>query len=277
MKKVLLIVLCVAFVSSSKTSCPWKPGIQSYTFRKFTFIEALEKTQSLDLHYIETYFGQMLGEGFGDQKMDYKMDKTMQKKALKAAKERNVKIMACGVVTCNTEQEWEQLFQFAKNMGISVITAEPQAGHLNVVEKLADQYKINVAIHNHPQPSEYWNPDVVMKALEGRSRRLGVCADVGHWTRDKLNAVEALEKVGDRLISLHFKDIRALQPGEQLKVIYDQHDVIWGTGICDASALFGVLKKLKFKGLLSIEYEHNWENNVPEIAESLKMMYKCCD
>ena len=116
-----------------------------------------------------------------------------------------------------------------------------------------------------------------MKALEGRSKRLGVCADVGHWTRDGLNPVKTLEKVGSRLISLHFKDIRALEPGEQLKVIYDQNDVIWGTGICDVPALFKVLKNLKFKGLLSIEYEHNWDNNVPEIAESLKMMYRCCE
>ena len=276
MKKFLLTVLCVVAISCNKSSCPWKTGAQTYTFRLFSLMEALDKTQSLGLQYAEVYFGQPLGQGFGDQKMDYKMDKATQAKVLEAAKARNVKIMACGVVACDTEQEWEQLFLFAKEMGITLITTELQQQHLDCVEQLADRYKIDVAIHNHPKPSAFWNPDVLMKMVEGRSKRLGLCADVGHWKRDGLDPVKVLEKVSSRLIALHFKDIRALEPGEQLSEVYDQNDVIWGTGVCDVPAMIRVLKKNNFTGLMAIEYENKWENSVPDIRKSLDMMYQTC-
>ena len=262
-----VLAVCVAFVSCHKSDCLWKTGAQSATFHKFTFVETLDKLQILDLQYVEVYYGQLLGEGFGDQKMDFRMDKATQTKVLEAAKAKNVTIMASGVVICNSEEEWEQLFRFACEMGISIITCEPASEHLDVVEKLAGQYQIDVAIHNHPQPSSYWHPDLVMKALEGRSRRMGVCADVGHWKREGVDPVKALEQVSDRLKSLHFKDVKAPEAGEA-----EQHDVIWGTGICNVPAMLDVLKKNHFTGLMSIEYEYNWDNSVPDIQQCLEMM-----
>jgi len=262
-----LLASCALFASCQKSSCSWKTGAQSYTFHRFTFVETLEKLQSLGLQYVEVYFGQPLGEGFGDLKMDFTMDRSIQKKVSEAAQARNVAIIACGVVILNTEQEWEQLFRFANDMCISIITCEPKAEHLDVVESLADRYQIDVAIHNHPQPSDYWHPDMVLKALEGRSRRMGVCADVGHWKREGVDPVKALEQVGCRLKSLHFKDIEARKEHEA-----EQHDVIWGKGICDVPAMLQVLKNLNFDGLMSIEYEFNWDNSVPDIRECLEMM-----
>jgi len=243
-------------------------GVQSYTFHKFTFVETLDKLQTLELQYVEVYFGQRLGEGFGDQKMDFRMDKETQKKVLEAAKAKNVTIYACGVVICNSEEEWEQLFQFAKAMGIPIITGEPKPEHLDFVEMLADKYEINVAIHNHPRASSnYWNPDMVMKALEGRSKRLGVCADVGHWKREGIDPVKGLEQVAERLISLHFKDVKAPEEGEE-----EQHDVIWGTGVCNVPGMLKVLRDINFSGLMSIEYEYNWENSVPDIMKCLEII-----
>ena len=265
----LLLALCAVSVSCDKTTCTWKTGAQSYTFHKFTFVETLDKLQTLGLQYVEVYYGQRLGEGFGEQRMDFRMDGDVQTKVLNLAKTKNVTIIASGVVICENEQEWEQLFRFAKDMGISLITCEPKPEHLDLVEKLADQYQIDVAIHNHPQPSNYWHPDSVMTALEGRSQRMGVCADVGHWKREGVNPVKALEQAGSRLKSLHFKDIKAPEEGEE-----EQHDVIWGTGVCDVPAMLQVLKNINFSGLMSIEYEYNWDNSIPDIQKCLETMFQ---
>ena len=265
---ILLIVFCAFQVSAQeKANYDWKLGVQSYTFHRFTFVETLNKMQQLGLQYAEVYYGQRLGEGFGDQTMDFRMNKETQKRLLALAKSKNVKIYASGVVVCETEEEWRQLFDFAKSMGIKLITAEPKAQHLDLVERLADKYKIDVAFHNHPKPSEYWSPDLVMKALEGRSKRLGVCADVGHWKREGIDPVEALQKVSGRLKSLHFKDIKAPVQGEP-----EQHDVIWGQGVCNVAQMLNVLKQNKFKGLMAIEYEYNWDNSVPDIRECINFM-----
>ncbi|MDR2040529.1 MAG: sugar phosphate isomerase/epimerase [Bacteroidales bacterium] len=272
MKTLNLFVLLVAWAvigssCTSKSGYDWKLGAQSYTFHRFSFVETLDKLQSLGLNYVEVYYGQRLGQGFGDQTMDYKMDKEVQKKVLELSKSKNVKIIASGVVICNDEAEWTQLFEFAGSMGIEIITCEPNPEHMDIVEKLAEQHKIDVAIHNHPQPSHYWSPDLLMKALEGRSKRMGVCADVGHWKREGIDPVKALQQVGNRLKSLHFKDIKAPEEGEA-----EQHDVIWGTGICNVADMLEVLKNNKFKGLMSIEYEYNWDNSVPDIRKCIQYL-----
>jgi sugar phosphate isomerase/epimerase len=81
--------------------------------------------------------------------------------------------------------------------------------------------------------------------------------------------VKALEQVGSRLKSLHFKDIKAPEEGEE-----EQRDVIWGTGICDVPTMLQVLKNVNFTGLMAIEYEHNRDDSVPDIRECLEML-KC--
>lgn len=267
MKKIALFtfisfVLC-SFVQknyaqqSKVEQAGWLLGAQSYTFHKFTFVETVDKMQQLGLKYVEVYFGQKLGEGF-EGNMDFNMNTETQTKILDLVKSKGITIMACGVVVCNSEAEWRRLFDFAKAMGIKVITSEPAATDLDLVEKLADQYNIDVAFHNHPKPSPYWNPDLLLAAIKGRSEHLGSCADVGHWKRMGIDPVVALKKLEGRIRILHFKDI-----GEGGA---NAHDVIWGHGVCNVEGMLTELKRQQFKGMFSIEYEYNEENLVPDIT-----------
>jgi hypothetical protein len=77
--------------------------------------------------------------------------------------------------------------------------------------------------------------------------------------RSGINPVEAIKKLRGRIISLHFKDLNEF--GNR-----DAHDVIWGTGAGDVKAILTELDRQNFKGVFSIEYEHNWLNSMPEIA-----------
>jgi len=246
----------------------WLLGAQSYTFNKFTFVETLDRMQKLDLKYVEVYFGQKLGDGFTGT-MDYKMDKITQQKILKLAKSKGIRIVASGVVICENNAEWDQLFEFAKSMGIQTITSEPALGQLDYVEKLADKYNVDVAFHNHPKPSAYWDPAILMKALEGRSKHLGSCADVGHWNRMGINPIEGLKICEGRIKMLHFKDVD--------KAGADSHDTIWGTGVCDVEGMLKELKRQNFKGMFSIEYEYNEKNPDPDMKECIKYFDQIVD
>jgi sugar phosphate isomerase/epimerase len=270
MKKITLFIVLSVFMScivpeiyaqpSKAARAGWLLGAQSYTFNKFTFVETLDKMQQLGLKYVEVYFGQKLGEGF-EGNMDFNMNPETRTKILELAKSKGITIMACGVVICNNEAEWRRLFDFAKAMGIKVITSEPAANDLDLVEKLADQYNIDVAFHNHPQPSPYWNPDLLLTALKGRSKHMGSCADVGHWKRMGIDPVEALKKLEGRIRILHFKDIA--EGGAKA------HDVIWGQGVCNVEGMLKELKRQHFKGMFSIEYEYNEENPVPDMTQCI--------
>ena len=106
------------------------------------------------------------------------------------------------------------------------------------------EYKINVGLHNHPKASTYWDPDVALKAVAGHSKRIGLCADTGHWRRSGLVAVECLKKAAGRVVSSHFKDLNA-----------QNRDVPFGAGVNDAAGQLAEFKKMRFQGVCSIEYE----------------------
>ncbi len=253
---------------SSRGQENWKLAMQAYSFNRFTFFEAVDKTKALGLRYIEAYSRQKLSKDEPDIIFNHNMSSQDKTKAKLKLQEAGIKLVNYGVVKLpNDEQECRKVFNFAGEMGIETIVSEPPEDAFDLIEKLCEEYKINVAIHNHPKPSHYWNPDTVLKVCEGRSKRIGACADTGHWMRSGINPVEALKKLEGRIISLHFKDLNEFGNRKA-------HDVIWGTGAGDAKAMLAELSRQKFKGVFSIEYEHNWLNSMPEIKKSADFFKK---
>lgn len=240
---------------------PWKMAILAYTFRNHTFFEAVDKASELGIHYIGGYPGQPIGGGV-EGTMSPAMDGGQREKVLDYLASKEVKLIDFGVISPDSEAEWTSLFEFAKAMGIENVVSEPDPRYLELVSALCDQYQINVAIHNHAAPSPYWNPDTLMNRIHGKSERIGVCADVGHWVRSGLNPVAGLQTVRSRLMELHFKDVSAAGT--------DAEDVVWGTGVNEVEAMLAELVDQGFSGFLSIEYERNPADNMQEIRESLQ-------
>ena len=270
-KKILFMaaVLAVAAVSCSPKQTKaekygWKLAMQSYTFHKVSFEEALDKTAGLGIKYIEAFPGHRLGGKWGDQVFGYGMDEQTRKEILDLASSKGVKIVGSGVFVPSDSSEWEKEFEFAKAMGLEYISAEPPMADWDLVEKLSDKYGIAVSVHNHPKPSTYWTPDSLLSAVSSRSSRLGSCADVGHWKRCGLDHLDCLRKLDGRIISFHFKDI-APENAEG-----GPHDVIWGTGVLDVPSMLRILKDQGFKGYFAIEYEYNWDNSVPDIKKCIE-------
>lgn len=263
-----IFVILLAFADRETISADnlgSKLAYQSYTFKNFTFEEGLQKANKLGLKYVEAYRGQRLSST-NSNPTHYNSDDVTKEEMKLLLKQYQVKLISYGVVKGQDEEEWQQIFDFAKEMGVETLTAEPEPSQFDCLERMCDEYEINIAIHNHPKPSRFWEPDSVLKYVSGRSHRIGACADVGHWVRSGLDPVEGLKKLEGRIISVHFKDLN-----EKAR---NAHDVPWGTGVCDVKEMLQELKNQKFKGVFSIEYEHNWDNNVPEIARSIEYFNK---
>jgi len=240
----------------------WRLGVQAYTFRKFTFFEAVDKAASLGLDWIEAYPGQRLSKDKPGVVFSHEMSAEQRKKVKAKLADAGVKLVNYGVVGLpNDEREARKVFDFAKDMGIETIVSEPRPEAFDLIEKLCEEYKINVALHNHPKPfSLYWNPDKVLEVCADRSKRIGACADTGHWLRSGIRPLDAIKKLQGRIISLHLKDLNEFGKG-------DAHDVVWGTGVADIEAILTELDCQGFKGVFSIEYEYHWDNSVPEIRK----------
>src|SRR5690606_30542066 len=94
----------------------WSLSAQTYTFKEFTFSEAVDKAKTAGLQSVEAYNGQELGGGIAGN-FDFNMDEDTRQAILKQLDEKGMKLVAFGVVTGNTEEEWKQLFAFADAMG----------------------------------------------------------------------------------------------------------------------------------------------------------------
>ncbi|MGC1243014.1 MAG: sugar phosphate isomerase/epimerase [Chryseosolibacter sp.] len=252
-------------VEYPETALGWKLGAQAYTFRLFSFFEAIDKIDSCGLKYVEAYSGQVLGGGL-EGKMDYKMEPAKREKILEKLRQKGVSLVAYGVENPGNEADWRQLFEFGKAMGIQTFTSEPKEEFLPLISKLCEEYDIQVAIHNHPEPRHYWKPEMVLAALEGQSKKLGACADVGHWVRSGLDPVECLKKLEGHILHLHMKDLNHKEGKDEGA---DDRDVPWGTGVANTDGVIEELKRQNFKGIISAEYERNWEHNVPEVTASV--------
>ncbi len=255
----LLLLFSLRIFAQEKES-DWKLGIQSYTFHHFTLTESIVKASHAEIKYMEAFHGQNLGNGF-EGKM-FTADKTTREKLLDFAKSKNVKIISAGVFTRRSLEEWEQIFKASSEMGIEIITCEPEYEDLKFIDQLANQYNIDVAIHNHPKPSDYWNPDLFLENVKGLSERIGGCADIGHWKRMGVDPVEGLKKYGNRLKVIHLKDIEAKQEGKDY-----QDDVVLGKGIVEIETIFKELKTQNFKGLFAIEFEGDQQKLMANVHE----------
>jgi sugar phosphate isomerase/epimerase len=248
------------------TSCPledngWKLAVQAWSFNRFTFVETLKHCSQMGIKYIEAYPGQEIGGGI-EGSTHFSMNQSTQEEIKKLLKHFDIQLVNYGVATCKTEEEWTQLFQFAKDMGIETINSEPAFSDMDLVEKLAREYQIQVGIHNHATPTRYWEPATVLKVIDGRSNLLGASCDNGHWMRSGIQPVDGYQQLEGHIVSLHFKDMNQF---DNIKA----HTVPFGTGEHDIPATLKELKRQGFKGVMTIEYEHNWKNPVPDIRQSI--------
>jgi sugar phosphate isomerase/epimerase len=222
----------------------WRLGVQAWTFRDRTAYEAIETAAKLGLKYVELYPGQSLRPDKRDAKVGPEMSDDQREGLVKKLESSHVKAVSFGVVEFkNDEPAARKIFEFAKKLHLENLSCEPEPDACELVDRLCNEYKINAAIHNHPKPSRYWNPDTLLAAVKGRSARFGACADTGHWPRSGLVPVECLKKYEGHIIELHFKDIE------------NGVDRPWGTGKGDARAMLAELKRQGFRGLIDVEYE----------------------
>ncbi len=253
----------------------WRLAIQLYTFNRFPFMEAVDKAKSANARYVEGFAWQKIGGSAGDAQLN----PAAPKEAIDAAKK---KLQDADITMPNyyvgdfgkTDAERRKMFEFAREMGIRTFVCEPSAEQFEALTALAREFRINLAIHNHPKDAKKadyrnWDPKYLMEAVSKYGRRLGFCADTGHWGRSGVDPVEGLKTYGPRLIALHLKDLDKKAP--------EGKDVVFGTGVNDVKAQLQQLKQQKFSGVIAIEYEANMENNVDDVSKCLDFIRKAAE
>lgn len=227
-------------------------GMQSYSLRSFPVDKALDDIQKLGLHSVE-FFNAHLAINSTQQQIDEMKQKLAR---------HNIKLFAHGVNGFSKDHEKNrEVFEFAKKAGIRNISADPTPDAFDSLDKLVEEFDVRIAIHNHGPGARYDKVDDVLKAVQGRHKHIGACADLGHYIRSGEDPVKVIRMLEGRLFGIHLKDFDEPKKNAQ--------GVILGKGHLDVVEVFKALKKVNFPadGALSIEYEEHADNPMPDLRE----------
>jgi L-ribulose-5-phosphate 3-epimerase len=280
MKKSLLLAAVALFSIGARAQTPadtssadklgWQLAVHSYSYRKFSIFDAIDKTAALGVKYMSISGHVLIGTNSF-------LTINLSDKDMEAIKAKMISdgihwpFVNIGVVELSADEaRSRKVFAFAKKWGIDTLVAEPPLDSWDTVEKLCKEYDIKVAIHEHSQGhSIYWNPDTVLDAVKDRTSLIGACPDIGHWEESGLDPLAGLKKLEGRIICLHFKDNNELgQKG---------HNVPWGTGVGNPKAWMEELKRQNFHGVFGIEYEYHENSPDADMAECVKFFNQTCD
>jgi inosose dehydratase len=241
----------------------WPVGIQSYTLREFDRAAALKRIQDLGLKYVEFYSKHISPNSKPDQ----------VKAIVKECKDFDITPIAYGVhhFTKNDDAN-KKIFEFGMALGITTFSADPEPDSFDSLDKMCEEYKIAIAIHPHgPQGKKlhrWFSAEKIMKAVKDHNPLIGSCLDTGHLIHsaiapfnEKLDSAEQVRVMGARNFGLHLKD-------HDNKT---EQDVVFGKAALDVVSVLKALKDVKFKGYISIEYEANPTDPVPDVKACLEV------
>ena len=173
----------------------WKIGVQADTFRPLNFWDAGAKIDLLGVGYLEgaptQKFNQEIPKGLGDNLAPGEINAVRDRLSALSLAMTAYRVPTIG----SDEPSARHLFEFAESLGVETIVSDKMPDALPMVDKLAGEFGINVAICG--------NPKTVLAAVSSLSPRIGVCGDTGAWTKAGIKPVDALTDLKSRLLVIH--------------------------------------------------------------------------
>jgi inosose dehydratase len=233
---------------------PFRMAIQSYSLRKFDFEKMVQHLYDLEMHFVELYPGHMKSD-LGEFEF---------RSHMRIMRQNSVRALAYGVVEFTKDAEKNRaLFDFAKKVRLASLTGNPSPDSFDSLDKLVEEYKIPVGIHNHgPEDKLYRTPELIEKAIKDHHKLIGLCVDTGHFLRAGVDPVEVVKQFKDRVYGCHLKDVKSTGEKRVFSVL--------GQGDLKLVDLLKLLKEAGFKGGLSLEYEEEEDNPIASIKKCLE-------
>jgi len=232
----------------------WNAAASLAGFGQVTFFEALEKQETLFVSNVEGTSTQRVSSEI-QKNLDYNLtpdEVTAVKNKLATAHER---VVAYDVPTIGSDEaEIRKLFEFARSLNVLTIVSDPAPNELPAIDKVANEFNINVAIRNgtKKETPAYADPRDLLKTVANLSKRVGVCVDTANWMEEGIKPVEGLKILRDKVIAVHLLDRTTLGKGG--------HNVTLGRGAADITAFLGSLYRMEIQpSFLAVEYTGSGE------------------
>ncbi|MEQ1883735.1 MAG: TIM barrel protein [Bryobacteraceae bacterium] len=150
------------------------------------------------------------------------------------------------IATANAELE--RTFEFARALGVNIITTSTTLPVVRQVVPFAEKYKIIIAVHNHANlkdPNQIARPESFQAAFD-MSRSVLLNLDIGHFTAANYDPLSYIEKHHERITNIHLKD-RKRDNGPNLP---------WGEGDTPIKQALQLIQRRKYPIPAMIEWEY---------------------
>jgi len=237
---------CAGVVTGRAQGGAYRIGIETYCFHDVDLATTLKHVRSLGVRYLELHDGHL--------------PRTASPAEIARAQEamRDADITAVGVYIHDAYRPDEAItrpiLQFVRTAGFDYVTGGPSRESLPVLNRLAPELHVQVALHNHGPGARYETLEDVTSALEAFPH-LRAVIDIGHFARSRVDPVHATRVLGGRAVAMHVKDVDGR--GE---------NVVVGEGTIDMPGVFRALRESRFEGLLVLEYEGDFDNMEKRLA-----------
>jgi inosose dehydratase len=227
-------------------------GMAGFTFMNFTVEKTIEMMKRIGVTNLS----------LKDFHMPMNSTQEQINTVLEKFKTAGINVYTVGVVYMKTQESVDQAFEYAKMAGVKMIVAAPNYELLPYVEKKIKTYDFKMAIHNHgPDNPLYPNATDIWNHIKDLDARIGICIDIGHTTRDGQDPSVDLLKYKSRIYDIHVKDVdKAAKEGKTIEM---------GRGVINIPKVVDTLRKIKYSGSCSLEFEKDMKDPLPGIAESI--------
>jgi len=248
-------------------------GAQSYSFRDRPLDACIQAYVECGLGYCELWQGHLEPKDEDEaKKWRVSAPESLFKGTRKKFDDAGVKLVAWNYSFRDTysDEEIERGFKMAKWLGVDKITASSNVTTAKRIDAFAQKYKVYVGFHNHAsmKPNEFSTPDDFATATKSGSKYLCINLDIGHAAAAGWDYVSYFEQHHDKILTLHLKDRKPNQDGEQ------GDNLPWGEGATKIKEVLQLLKKNKWPIPANIEYEYGKPRMDP-VAEVKKCFEFC--
>ncbi len=247
-------------VTGKRGSDDFRIGVAGYTYRNFDIDQTLKYLQSMGVKYLSV--------------KDFWLPLNSTAEQMKAFKAKcaahGVDGYILGPIYMRNEADVDRAFAYAERYGSDVFIGVPTYELIDYVIKKVAATGIKVAIHTHgPDGQPFPNIQKVVELVKDPKLGVGCCMDLGHSVRMGEDIVKDIKKYKDWIYDIHIKDeSEASKKGQTWEM---------GRGVMDFKPIVEVLRKIGYKGVVSLEFEKNGKDPHPGVAESIGYLRGVCD
>jgi len=184
-----------------------------------------------------------------------------------------------GPISMYTPDEARRYFDYAAALGVGIIVGVPgkklgpkwtdvhsDRPMCETCSRLADEYKMRFAIHNHGRNPKTGNPNLYPAVpetygmIKDLSPRMGLCVDWAYTYADGLDCVTVAHTYRDRIFDGHVRCISDKTNGSS--------GVNPSNRVFDYDGVFAALNDIGYDGCLGLELKNAYPDNPQWIAES---------